>query len=221
MRQQRVQARGAAEAQCQLGPVRQLGVEERHPVAQRLGPQRHRHADTAQAQHAEALAAEAADRRVGDHGPAGRCAALPLVVVDQPPPERHGQGDGVVGHLRGAVVGHVAHQHAAPGASRPVDPVVTNAHPHHGAQLWETSQVGLREPATEQHQPVRRLGVGFGHLRGGGDVAHQHGHAGSEDAALLCVIRVHPLGVKHGRHAAMVRAAGGWRNPARRGRLGS
>ena len=198
-RSSRLRARSTPDGE--FGAVGEVWVEEDDPEAERLRAQGHRRADAAKADDAEGGAAEAADGRVADDEPDGVGRALRLVVQEQPPGQGHGQGDGVVGDFRGAVVRDVADQDAAPGRRLAVDAVVADAHADDGAESGEAGEVGGGDPEAEDHQPLGGGAVLIGQVRERPGVAHEHGRARAEDAALLRLVGIHPFGVQHRWHA--------------------
>ena len=119
------------------------------------------------------------------------------MVVDQAAGQGERQGDGVVRHLRGAVIGHVAHQHAVARGGGAVDPVVADAHPHHGAQLGETREISRAEPVAEDHQAVGRFALGVGQVGERVGVAHDDPGAGAENSALLPIVRIHSFRIQY------------------------
>ena len=95
--------------QRQLRAVRAIRVEEHHAEPERLGPKATAVPIRPSPSDPEPLHAGSADQRV-EHGFPGRrrLPPLPFMVQQQPPAKRQDQRDGVIGHLRGAVIRHVA-----------------------------------------------------------------------------------------------------------------
>ena len=114
-----------ADAQGLVHPLAEVGVVEDDVEPQGLGPHGGRRADPAAADQARASCrgAGACRRR------SGSASSRPdrLVAGDQPAGEGQQEHDRVVGHLLGAVVGHVADDHAVPGRRLEVDVVVADA----------------------------------------------------------------------------------------------
>ena len=110
---------------------------------------------------------EPADQRVRrppSTAPAA-CAAAVSWCRSDAAPERQRQRDRVVGHLHGAVVGHVAHHHAARGRGGAVDAVVADAHAHHARSRGNRAIVGGAHPVAQHHQAVDLGAVGGGRAR--------------------------------------------------------
>ncbi len=149
---------------------------------------------------AESLHAGAADQRRVDDPPRGIRLALRLVMQQQAAPQRQRQGDGVVGHLRRAVIGHVADDDIALGQGRAVQPVIAYAHAHHRAQAGETRQILAPQPVAEDHQPLGRRAILIRQRRDARRAGSQDARRGAEHLALHTVIGIHGFGIEDGAH---------------------
>ena len=140
LRQRRVQAQHVArrqkvaqlihptDAERDLLPARHVGVVGLHLQPEGLGAQRRRRADAAEPKDAEHRTAQPAHQWRGEAVEAAdRVGAQRVVVGGQAALERQHQGDGVIRHLRRAVVRRVAYRDACNTGRLQVDVVVADA----------------------------------------------------------------------------------------------
>jgi hypothetical protein len=138
--------------------VGQIRIVEDDAEAERLGPQRCRGADATEADDAKGERAEAAELGADFDVPAE---LLGLLIEWQDlAAQGHGEGDGMIRDLLGAVVGHVAHSDAALASGGDVHAVKADAVADDGAAVFELGDALRRE----RHVVPDDDGVGAGDL---------------------------------------------------------
>jgi hypothetical protein len=191
--------RSAADAERQVGAVRQGGIVKADMKAEGAGAQRHRGADAAEPDDAEILHAEPADQVVLDRAPGcRRLRAHSLVIEDDAAAQRQCQRHRMVGNLGRAVVGHIADENVARRRRGPVDLVVADAHAHDRAQPRKPRDVLGGDRVAHDHQPVDLGAVGGVELGQRLLGAAEDAHLGSEDLGFDAEIGDLPVfGIEH------------------------
>ncbi len=142
------EARRPVDAERQLDPVRQVGIVESDPEIERLGAQRHRRPDAAEADDPESLHTQSLDQRMLERAERRRrVMPLHLVVEENAAAQCQGQRDRMVGNLGRAVIGDVADKDVALGGGRAVELVVADPHADNRAQPWESAARSARVTA--------------------------------------------------------------------------
>ena len=131
-----LEAAGALQPGRQFETAGLVGVVEHHVHAEALRAARGGEPDAPEPEDAEHGGSQPPDRRRDRIGPVlARIATHRVVIGGSAAGQRQHQRDRVIGHFRGAVVGHVEDRDAACAPGRAVDRVVAHARAEHAAHI--------------------------------------------------------------------------------------
>ena len=166
LREQFVERAHTGDADGLVRAIGQIGVVKNDLEAERLRPQRRCGADATETNDAEGELAQATQTRLDLNEPAE--AFRFSVEREKLTAEGHGERDGVIGDLLGAVVGHVAHGDAALACGGDVHAVEADAVADDGAAVFQPRDAFRRQRHVVPDDDrvaladfIREIGVGF------------------------------------------------------------